>query len=151
MDNDLNQPFFVVNTSTISRRRRIIEEEPTSRRAIQRRYLDRGLGENREKQRGRQYLRDLMRDSTDVVTHDDYNAQMNEMVAQFGRVRDRLLRAAYCAHDCGYGSGYGYCHGHSYGHDSSRGCGCSCIKKLKMITKKTRKAIKFQQKESKTH
>lgn len=93
MDNDLNQPFFMVNTPTISRRRRIIEEEPTSRRAIERRYLDRGLGENREKQRGRQYLRDLMRVSTDVLTHDDYNIQMNEMVAQFGRVRDRLLRA----------------------------------------------------------
>ncbi|KAG1529731.1 hypothetical protein G6F51_014058 [Rhizopus arrhizus] len=34
-----------------------------------------------------------MRASTDVLTHDEYNAQMNEMVAQFGRVRARLLRA----------------------------------------------------------
>lgn len=34
-----------------------------------------------------------MRASTDVLTYDEYNAQMNEMVAQFGRVRARLLRA----------------------------------------------------------
>lgn len=65
------------------------KDQPKKEGEVQRRYLDRDEEQNRERQQGRQYLRELSRASLDILSLEDHN----EVDAQFGRVRDRQWRA----------------------------------------------------------